>query len=78
MAYADHGKTSSAKLNSVRKPKLSERDQRALRRIVSKNQRTSVAKVTAKLNIQLEDPVSTQQSSKSFTTSVVELQLLNL
>jgi len=78
MAYADHVKTSSAKLNSVRKPKLSERDQRALRRIVSKNQRTSVAKVTAKLNIQLEDPVSTQQSSKSFTTSVVELQLLNL
>jgi hypothetical protein len=43
-----------------------------------KNQRTSVAKVTAELNIQLEDPVSTQQSAESFTTSMIKLQLLNL
>jgi len=78
MAYAYHGKTSSAKRNSGRKPKLSERDHCALKRIVSKNQRTYVAKVTTELNIQLEDPVSTQQSGKSFATPMVELQLLNL
>jgi hypothetical protein len=78
MAYADHGKTSSAKRNSGQKPKLNERDHHALKRIVSKNQRTSVAKVTAELSIQLEDPVSTQQSGENFTTSMVELQLLNL
>jgi hypothetical protein len=34
--------------------------------------------VTAELNVQLEDPVSTQQSGKSFTTPMIELQLLNL
>jgi hypothetical protein len=47
---------------------------------MSKNQRTSVAKVAAELNIQLEDPVSTKQSGESCTdpTSMVELQLLNL
>jgi hypothetical protein len=78
MAYAGNGKTSSAKRNSGRKPKLNERYHRVLKRIVSKNQRTSVAKVTAELIIQLEDYVSTQQSGESFKTSMVELQLLNL
>jgi hypothetical protein len=36
MAYTDHGKT-SGKRNSGRKPKLSERYHRVLKRIVSKN-----------------------------------------
>jgi transposase len=35
-AYTNHGKTSSAKKNSGRKPKFSERDHRTLKRIVSK------------------------------------------
>jgi hypothetical protein len=51
MAYADRGKASSVKRNSGRKPKLSERDHCVLKRTLSKNQRTSVAKVTAELSI---------------------------
>jgi hypothetical protein len=79
IAHTNHGKTSSAKGNSGRNPKLSERDHRMWKRIVSKNHRTAAAKVTAELNILLIDPVSTKKS-KSFTnpTSTVELQLLNL
>jgi hypothetical protein len=51
-----------------------------LRRIVSENHRTTAAKVTAELNIHLEDHVSTKQSDESYTNpaSSVELQLLNL
>jgi len=58
MAHTNHGKTSSAKGNSGRNSKLSERDHHTLKRIVSKNHRTTVAKVTAELNIHLVDPVS--------------------
>jgi hypothetical protein len=50
-------------------------------RTPSKNHRTTRAKVTAELNIQIEDPVSKKkQSDESFTnpTSKVELQLLKL
>jgi len=36
MACINHGRTSSAKRNSSRKPKLSERDRHTLKRIVSK------------------------------------------
>jgi len=53
-AYTNRGKTSSSKTNGGRKSKLSARD------IVSENHRTSAAKVTAELNIRLEDPVSTK------------------
>jgi len=42
------------------KPKLSERDCHVLKRIVSKNHKTTAAKVTAEPNIHLEDPVSTK------------------
>jgi transposase len=59
-AYANHMKTTSAKRNSGRKLKLTRRDRRTLRRIVSKNHRTAAAQVTAELNIRLEDPVSTK------------------
>jgi transposase len=57
-AYTDHGETSSAKRNSGRKPKLSERDCLTLKTIVSKNYRIAAAKLTAELNIHHEDPVS--------------------
>ena len=53
-AYTNRGKTSSAKRNSGRKPKLSERDRRTLKRTVSKNERTAATKVTAELNIHLK------------------------
>jgi len=39
MTYTNHGRTSSARRNSGRKPKLSERDHRTLNRTVSVNYR---------------------------------------
>jgi transposase len=48
-AYTNYGKTTSAKKNSGRKSTLTERDRRTLRRIVSKNHRTTGAQVTAEL-----------------------------
>ena len=65
---------------SGRKPKLSEWDHRMLKKIVQgMDHRNTAAKVTAELNIHLED-FPQKQTDKSFTnpTSVVELQLLNL
>jgi len=61
MAYTNHGRTSSAERNTGRKPKLVERDHDTLNRIVSINQRNTTAKVTAELNIHLEDSVSTKK-----------------
>jgi len=60
MAYTNDGNTSSAERNSGQKPKLSERECHRLNRTVSKNHRTTAAKVTTELNIHLEDPVSTK------------------
>ena len=59
--------------------KLSERDCRTLKRIVSISHRSTAAKVTAELNIHLED-FPLKWSDKSFTNpaSMVEVQLLNL
>jgi len=77
MTYTNHGKT--AERNSGRKSKLSGRDRRTLKRIVSINHRSTAAKVTAELHNHLED-FPQKESDKSFrnSTSVVELQLLNL
>jgi hypothetical protein len=59
--YPNHGKTSSAKRNSCRKPKLSERVAHCtLKRIVSEYHRNTAVKVTLELNIHLENPVSTK------------------
>jgi hypothetical protein len=58
--YTNHGKTSLAKRNSGRKSKLSARVRRTLKRTLSKNHRTTAPKVTAELNIDLEDPFSTK------------------
>jgi hypothetical protein len=55
MAHTNHGNASSAERNSGWKPKLSARDCHTLKRIVSKNHRTTAAKVTAELSIYLED-----------------------
>jgi hypothetical protein len=71
MAYTNHGKTSPAKKNSGRKPKLSERNSRTLKRSVSNNHRTTAAKVTAELSIHLKDPVS-------ITTVARKLQKSNI
>jgi transposase len=58
-AYTNHGKTTSAKKNSVRNSTLTERDPRTLRRIVSENHTTTAKQVRTELNILLEDHVST-------------------
>ena len=79
-AYTNHGKTPSARRNSGQKPKLSAREHCTMKRIVSKNHRTTAAKVAAEPNIHLGRPFPQKQSDKSFTnpTTSAELQLLNL
>jgi transposase len=61
-AYTNHGKSSTVERNSGRKPKPSERDRRALKRIVYENYGTAAANVTEELNILRKDPVSTKNS----------------
>jgi hypothetical protein len=68
-AYTNHGKTSSAERNGGRKPKVSEKYHRILKRILFENQRTAAAKVTAELNIHLEHPVSTKTVRREFHVS---------
>jgi hypothetical protein len=46
-AYTNHGKTTSAERNSGWKPKLNDTDHSTLKSIMSKNHRTTAAKVTA-------------------------------
>jgi predicted transcriptional regulator len=55
MTYTNHGRTSSAKRISGRKPKLSKRDRRRLKKIVSINYTSTAGKVTADLTIHLEE-----------------------
>jgi transposase len=45
-AYTNHGKTASAKRKSGRKLNLTERDRRTLRRIASKNHRTTTPQMS--------------------------------
>ena len=59
-AFKKEGKTSSAKQNSGRKRKLSERNRRALNRIVRVDRKTTAPKITAELNEHLQNPVSTK------------------
>lgn len=75
-----HGKMSSAKRNGGRKPKLSDRDRRTLKRIVSTNHRTTTVQGTVELNIHLEDPVSTKSVQREVHKSNIHdtAQFLNL
>lgn len=59
-AYTKYGKTSSAKKNSGRNSKLTDRDRRTLKRIVTRQHKTTAAKVTAELNSHLNITVSTK------------------
>ncbi|MBJ5636527.1 hypothetical protein JGG87_25165 [Salmonella enterica subsp. enterica serovar Typhimurium] len=58
-AYNVHGTTSSARHNSGRKTKLTARDRRTLKRIVTARRKTTARKGTAELNAHLQNPVST-------------------
>jgi predicted transcriptional regulator len=49
-AYTNHGKTTSAKRNSEQRSTMTERDRRTLRRIVSKNHRTTATQLTGQQN----------------------------
>jgi hypothetical protein len=81
-AYTNHGKTTSMKRNSGRNSTLTERDRHTLRKIFSKNHKTTAAQVTAELKkpIHLKTLFPQTVSDVSFTypTSTVGLQLLNL
>ncbi|GFU05433.1 hypothetical protein TNCV_3290841 [Trichonephila clavipes] len=57
-AYTQCSKTNSSNQNSGRKEKLSERDRRVLKRIVTSKMLTTTAKVTAELYQHLDSPVS--------------------
>jgi transposase len=48
--YTNRGKTTSVKRNSGRKSALTERDRLTLRRIISKNHRTTAAQVKGQQN----------------------------
>ena len=51
---------SSQKQNSGRKRKLSDKDRRNLTRIVGKDHKNTVSKITAELNDHLENPISSK------------------
>jgi len=59
-AYTKYGKTSPAKKNSGRNPKLTDRDRRTLKRIVTRQHKTTAAKVTAELNTHLSNTILTK------------------
>jgi hypothetical protein len=59
-AYTNHGKKSSSKRNSGRKPKLSERYRRTSKKTVSKSQTTT----RVELSIRLEDSFSTKTARR--------------
>jgi DNA-binding CsgD family transcriptional regulator len=54
-AFKNLGKALSARRNTGRKPKLSERERRILKGIVSGSHRTAATKVTAELSIHLDE-----------------------
>ena len=58
-AYKVHGKTTSAKHNSDRQTKLTDRDRKVLKRIVAFQSKTTATKVTTKLNTHFKNAVST-------------------
>nr|XP_015921838.2 uncharacterized protein LOC107450538 [Parasteatoda tepidariorum] len=56
--YTELGKVSSARHNSGRKSKLSDRDRRVLKRIVARKRKTTLPVITSEMNTHLENPVS--------------------
>jgi hypothetical protein len=70
LAYMDHGKT-SGKRNSRQKSTLTERDHRTLKRIVSKNDETTVAQVIAEMKIHHEDLESTKNARRELHKSSI-------
>lgn len=59
-AYDKHGQTASAKKNSGRKSKLTEKDRQTLIQIVDQHPETTASKITTELNRHLSGTVSTK------------------
>ncbi|XP_071037679.1 uncharacterized protein [Parasteatoda tepidariorum] len=57
-AYTKLGTVSSAKHNSGRKSKLSDRDRRVLKRIVARKRKTTLPVITSEMNTHLQNPIS--------------------
>jgi len=68
-AHTNYGETSSTERNSGRNPKRSEGDRRELKRIISKNHRTTIAKIRAELNTHLKDSVYTKKAPEKLYKS---------
>ena len=65
-AYTKHGKTSPAKRNRGRNPKLTDRDLWTIKRIVARQHKTTTAKLTSKLNTHLSNTVSKKTVRREF------------
>jgi hypothetical protein len=68
-AYTNHGKTTSVKRNSGRNSTLTETDRRTLRRIISKKSQEYCSTGRVKLNIHLENFVSTKTGQREIHKS---------
>jgi predicted transcriptional regulator len=68
-AYTNHGKTTSAKGNTGRKLRVTERDHHICRRIVSRNDT-----IIEELNIHPEDPVSTKTGRSGLHKSNIHIR----
>ncbi|XP_076041954.1 uncharacterized protein LOC143025827 [Oratosquilla oratoria] len=64
-AYTKHGKTSSAKRNSERNQKVSNRDRGTLKKIVARQHKTTAVKGTAELNTHLKTCVDENSTAEA-------------
>ena len=67
--FKKQGKTSSNRSNSGHISKLTNRDRRALKRIVGGKHWSTAAKLTAELNKHLNSPVSIKTVRREFNTA---------
>ena len=58
--YTKLGKVPFAKQNSGRNSKLTDRDRRALKRIIALNRKYTLPQITSEMNTRLQNPVSTK------------------
>ncbi|GFU85069.1 transposable element Tc1 transposase [Trichonephila clavipes] len=68
-AYTNLDKVSSEKHNSGRKLKLKDRDRRVLKRIVTRNCKTTLPQITSEMNTHLLNPVSMKTIQRELHTA---------
>ncbi|GBO33698.1 hypothetical protein AVEN_67242-1 [Araneus ventricosus] len=69
-AYTKLGKVASAKHNSGQKSKLTDRDRRALKRIVARKRKTTLPQITTEMNTHLQNPVSTKSIQRELHAAI--------